>query len=114
MEPLCLPQPQHLPIGECIHLGSEKLQGAGLQGQSAGQLLPHHLYDLEPPSSAQGCALEPYSEQPLPWLRSPCFHPIHLVKILLGGSHLLPGLIQQLDAHTEELMETLVLAKEHG
>lgn len=114
MQPLCLSQPQHLPIGECIHLGSEKLQGTGLQGQRAGQLLPNHLHDLGPPSSAQCCALDPYSEEPLPWLRSPSFYPTYFVKVLLGGPHLLPGLIKQLDAHTEELMETLVLAEEHG
>lgn len=82
MQPLCLPQAQDLPVGERIHLGSEELQGAGLQGQRAGQLLPHHLCDL--------------------------------VEVFLSGPHLLPGLIQQLDAHTEELMEALVLAKEHG
>lgn len=56
----------------------------------------------------------PTQNNPPPWPRFPCSHPTHLVEVFLSGPHLLPGLIQQLDAHTEELMEALVLAKEHG
>lgn len=54
VQPLRLPQPQHLPVGEGIHLGSEELQGAGLQGQGAGQLFPHHLHDLGSPQASSG------------------------------------------------------------
>ena len=38
----------------------------------------------------------------------------YLVKVLLRGSHLLPGLIEQLDADAEELVQQLVLSEEDG
>ena len=37
-----------------------------------------------------------------------------LVEVLCRGSHLLPGLVEQLDADTEELLPGSVMSEEHG
>lgn len=75
MQPFSLPQPQHLPVCECVHLRSEELQGGRFQGQCTGQLLPHHLHDLGPPQ-VQLCALTlglPPIPPPIPTLsKSSC------------------------------------------
>lgn len=38
----------------------------------------------------------------------------YLVEVFAGGSHLLPGFVQQLDADAEELLEGAVVREEHG
>lgn len=38
----------------------------------------------------------------------------YLVEVFAGGSHLLPGLVEQLDADAEELLEGAVVGEEHG
>ena len=38
----------------------------------------------------------------------------YLVEVLAGGPHLLPRLVQQLDADAEELLEGAVVGEEHG
>lgn len=37
----------------------------------------------------------------------------HLIKVLLGSAHLLPGLVHQLDADAEELFKEMILPEEH-
>lgn len=39
---------------------------------------------------------------------------VHLVEVLGCGSHLLPGLVKQLDADAEELLPRAVVSEEHG
>lgn len=38
----------------------------------------------------------------------------YLVKVLLSGSHLLPGLVEEQDADAEELIKNAVLREEDG
>lgn len=38
----------------------------------------------------------------------------YLVEVFVGGPHLLPGLVQQLDADAEELLDGAVVREEHG
>lgn len=38
----------------------------------------------------------------------------YLVKVLLRGSHLLPGLVEELDADAEKLLHQMVLPEEDG
>lgn len=39
---------------------------------------------------------------------------MYLVEVFAGGPHLLPRLVQQLDADAEELLEEAVVREEHG
>lgn len=38
----------------------------------------------------------------------------YLVEVLTGGSHLLPGFVEQLDADAEEFLEGAIVGEEHG
>ena len=38
----------------------------------------------------------------------------HLVEVFASGSHLLPGLVEQLDADAEELLKGALVGEEHG
>lgn len=41
-------------------------------------------------------------------------HAAYLVEIFTCGSHLLPGLVEQLDADTEEFFKSAIVGEEHG
>lgn len=41
-------------------------------------------------------------------------HTAYLVEIFTCGSHLLPGLVEQLDADTEEFFKSAIVGEEHG
>lgn len=41
-------------------------------------------------------------------------HTRYLVEVFTGGSHLLPGLVEQLDADAEEFCKGAIVGEEHG
>lgn len=40
--------------------------------------------------------------------------PAYLVEVFTCGSHLLPGLVEQLDADAEEFLKGVIVGEEHG
>lgn len=41
-------------------------------------------------------------------------HAAYLVEVFTGGSHFLPGLVEQLDADAEEFLKGAIVGEEHG